>query len=273
MHIETIRIHNFRRLKDVRIDFASDISIFVGANNSGKTSATEAVEYFVRGARDAFAIHDFNAESWAAIDAFGDDHAEAVLPSISVDFWFSVGASDLHRVVDLLPRLNWQGSRVGVRVAFAATDEATLLANFHKAREQAAQHARAAQGDTPAYHPWPRTLSDYLTETLSKEYELRYYVLDSAQFDNQLMAGAGYAPTRLALESGRTGKEVLNSIICIDFLHAQRHLSDRGSEGRAESLSRRMSRFYDRNLEKRGEDFDAMRALAESETLLEHFPD
>jgi AAA ATPase domain len=72
MHIETIRIHNFRRLKDVRIDFASDISIFVGANNSGKTSATEAVEYFVRGARDAFAIHDFNAESWAAIDAFGD---------------------------------------------------------------------------------------------------------------------------------------------------------------------------------------------------------
>ncbi|RMU46788.1 AAA family ATPase [Pseudomonas savastanoi] len=36
MHIETVWVRNFRRLKDTRIDLASDISIFVGANNSGK---------------------------------------------------------------------------------------------------------------------------------------------------------------------------------------------------------------------------------------------
>lgn len=38
MHIHALRIKNFRRLRDVQIDLNSDISIFVGANNSGKTS-------------------------------------------------------------------------------------------------------------------------------------------------------------------------------------------------------------------------------------------
>nr|MBP7113695.1 AAA family ATPase [Nitrosomonas sp.] len=36
MHIHALRIKNFRRLRDVQIDLNSDISIFVGANNSGK---------------------------------------------------------------------------------------------------------------------------------------------------------------------------------------------------------------------------------------------
>jgi len=43
VHIEAIRIRNSRRLKDVRIDFASDISIFVGANNGGKTSSASGI--------------------------------------------------------------------------------------------------------------------------------------------------------------------------------------------------------------------------------------
>ena len=38
MHIHALRIKNFRRLRDVQIDLNSDISIFVGANNSGKGS-------------------------------------------------------------------------------------------------------------------------------------------------------------------------------------------------------------------------------------------
>ncbi|MEX3672142.1 AAA family ATPase [Paraburkholderia phenoliruptrix] len=34
-------MRNFRRLRNVVIDLASDISIFVGTNNSGKTSVFE----------------------------------------------------------------------------------------------------------------------------------------------------------------------------------------------------------------------------------------
>ena len=38
MHLKKLAVRNFRRLSNVVIDLASDISIFVGANNSGKTS-------------------------------------------------------------------------------------------------------------------------------------------------------------------------------------------------------------------------------------------
>jgi predicted ATP-dependent endonuclease of OLD family len=47
MHLHSYRIANYRRLRDVHINLAEDISIFVGANNSGKTSATQAIHAFV----------------------------------------------------------------------------------------------------------------------------------------------------------------------------------------------------------------------------------
>ncbi|WP_408908898.1 AAA family ATPase [Aeromonas hydrophila] len=43
MHLHSYRLRNFRRLKCAHIELAKDISIFVGANNSGKTSATQAI--------------------------------------------------------------------------------------------------------------------------------------------------------------------------------------------------------------------------------------
>ena len=83
MHIEALRIRNFRRLQDVKIDLESDISIFVGANNSGKTSAAHAIQLFTSNSRERFSIHDFSIESWAMIDGFGDEQpAWRFLPSL-----------------------------------------------------------------------------------------------------------------------------------------------------------------------------------------------
>jgi hypothetical protein len=111
-------------------------------------------------------------------------------------------------------------------------------------------------------------LCEYLSDNLKREYGFRYYVLDHARFSEYFVQEAGYTPAQIAQEKSRSAKEVLNSLLRVDFLGAQRHLSDSTSGGRAEELSRRLSRFYDRNLEKRGEDYDAMRALSESESLL-----
>lgn len=130
MHIESIRIRNFRRLQDVRIDLASDISIFVGANNSGKTSATHALQLFTAASRERFCVHDFSSECWGLIDSFGAGVPDAVLPTISMDIWFNVEPANLHRVVDLLPSLSFTGNTVGIRVEFAATDPAALLRDF-----------------------------------------------------------------------------------------------------------------------------------------------
>jgi predicted ATP-dependent endonuclease of OLD family len=268
MHIHALRIKNFRRLKDVQIDLDKDISIFVGANNSGKTSTAQALQLFTAAARDRFSIHDFNADCWPAIDDFGSQVEGATLPSISIDFWFHVEPNDLHRIVDLLPSLNWEGSLVGLRVEFSASDERTLLTRFQEARAKAQENIRRGENGAADYHPLPRTLRDYLADNLRREFELRYYVLDYARFDAEFNSEPGYTPLELTLDKGRSGKEVLNSLVRIDFLDAQRHLSDFAGGNRSEDLSRCLSRFYERNLEQRENDYDAMRALSESESML-----
>ncbi len=268
MHIHTLRIRNFRRLRDVQIDLASDISIFVGANNSGKTSASHAIQLFMAASRERFTIHDFSAECWNLIDAYGEQVQDATLPSISLDLWFHVDEPNLHRVIDLLPNLTWRGSLVGLRIEFAASNDAMLLANFRAARDRARENVRPGRNGGQDYHPSPRNLTEYLTDNLRREFELRYYVLDRARFNDSFVEVADYTPLQITLDKGRSGKEVLNSLLRVDFLSAQRHLSDNAGGSRAEDLSRCLSRFYDRNLEKRGNDYDAIRALAESEAML-----
>lgn len=281
MYIETVWIRNFRRLKDARIDLASDISMFVGANNSGKTSAAHALQLFTAASRSRFSLHDFSAECWDAINAFGEGALGAELPTISLDIWFSIQPADLHRVVDLLPSLAWHGSRVGVRVELVASDAPALRASFQEARASARlanvqPNGQLQPPEAPAndagYDPQPRTLCDFLSDAtgdrLWRDFELRYYVLDRAQFDENLHAAAGYTPLRLMPDKGRSGRDVLASLVKVDCLHAQRHLSDSHGGSRSEDLSRCLSRFYERNLEKHGEDYEAQRALYQSETLL-----
>jgi predicted ATP-dependent endonuclease of OLD family len=268
MHLSAVRINNFRRLKNVLLDLAQDISILVGANNSGKTSAAHALQLFVNPSSERFSIHDFNSKCWTAIDGFGDRVEGVILPKITIDLWFHVEAADLHRVIDLLPNLAWQGSEVGLRIEFAATDETGLLARFEEARTKAQANVRPATAGALGYQPPPRTMKEYLTEFLNDEFGFRYYVLDRARFGATFLESPGYTPLLLTPEVGRSGKEVLASLLSVDFLSAQRHLSDKAGGQRAEDLSRHLGRFYSRNLEKRGDDYDAMRALSESESLL-----
>ena len=42
--IDSLQIDNFRGLHDLTIDNLSQVNVFVGANNSGKTSVLEAIK-------------------------------------------------------------------------------------------------------------------------------------------------------------------------------------------------------------------------------------
>jgi predicted ATP-dependent endonuclease of OLD family len=265
MHLKKLAIRNFRRLRNVVIDLASDISIFVGANNSGKTSVGNALQLFTGSGR--FNIHDFSVELWPVISSFGDGAEEASLPTMDVDLWFEIGPNDVHRVIDLLPSLAWEGTLVGMRVAFAPIDPAATRVRYAEVRQRAlAAVAKGGDGE-PVFDPSPRNLREYLRDRLHEEYELRHFVLDPARFDANMVAAEGYAPTPLQGRD-RSGREILNGLIRIDFLNAQRHLSDVPGSARAEDLSRVLSRFYERNLEQKGEDLEALRALAASEVSL-----
>ncbi|HCF9520842.1 TPA: AAA family ATPase [Pseudomonas aeruginosa] len=265
MHLKKLAVRNFRRLQNVVIDLASDISIFVGANNSGKTSVGHALQLFTGSGR--FNIHDFSAELWADIVAFGEGDGEASLPTMEIDVWFEIGPDDVHRVIDLLPSLAWEGNLVGMRVAYAPTNPTATRARYVEVRQRVLDAVAKGEDGAPAFDPSPRNLREFLRDRLNDEYELRYFVLDPARFDAKMVAEAGYDPAPLTGRD-RSGREILNGLLHIDFLNAQRHLSDGPGGSRAEDLSRVLSRFYGRNLEQKGEDIEALRALAASEVSL-----
>lgn len=273
MHLHSFRLRNFRRLRDVHVELASDISIFVGANNSGKTSATQAMQMFLSGGRDAFSLYDFSSHVWPVLDEIGEregEIADVEFPTVSLDLWFEVGAEDLYLVIPILPSTAWAGTLVGVRVEFAPKNIAELIQNYRAARDDGRTKAAALVGGAGDYVPWPKSLSAYLLEELRREYELRYFVLDHAQFDAKFQPVEGYQPLPLGDEPG--GAAVLKSLIKVDFLNAQRHLADPSTMsggGRSEDLSKRLSRFYQRNLDQRQDDHQALKALFESEVGLD----
>lgn len=48
MKMAFVEIQNFRKLQSCRIEFGTESTIFVGANNSGKTSAMLAFKKFLK---------------------------------------------------------------------------------------------------------------------------------------------------------------------------------------------------------------------------------
>ncbi|WP_063763552.1 ATP-dependent nuclease [Streptomyces sp. NRRL S-646] len=269
MHIKSFRVQNFRRLKNVRVDLDKETTIFVGANNSGKTSATHVFQRFLD-PKVRFQIYDFTADCWDTFNRFDPttSSAETDLPKIYFDLWFEVDNDNVHRVLDLLPGLDWNGEPVGVRMVYEPRNPSSLVANYQSACKD---RKPSAENPDATYKPWPQNLTDYLKKRLTNEYETNYYVLDARQCDTELIPKPEYEPFHLGSNSTGAGA-IVSALIKVDFLNAQRHLTDSESHGRAEDLSRRLSKYYQRNLQKFEADLDALSAIADSESALnEHF--
>lgn len=281
MYLRSYRLKNYRRLRDVHLELARDISIFVGANNSGKTSATQAIQMFLSGRRDQFSLFDLSSHTWKLLNDLGNADAAgdeaAAVPSITLDLWFEVAESDLYLVLPILPSSDWEGTEVGIRVEFGARNSLELLQRYRQAKSKALEQAAGLGDGAGTYVPWPKSLTDYLSKELQREFEFRYFVLDRKQFSAAYVQEEGYAAAPIPPDPG--GANILKSLIRVDFLNAQRHLADpsidsAGGAGRAEDLSRRLSRFYKRNLEQRPDDHTALKALFDSEeSLNEHLMD
>ena len=72
MRIADIKILNFRKLEEVSVDLRGDTTVFIGANNSGKTSAMASMRYFLNpvGYKN-FNIYDFTISNHAKIKEIG----------------------------------------------------------------------------------------------------------------------------------------------------------------------------------------------------------
>jgi hypothetical protein len=133
LKISHIDIQNFRKLKTCRVELADKSTIFVGANNSGKTSAMDALIMFLKKSkRREISTTDITLSNWAAINKIASDwvtNASAEPPKPSdlslniwrpflpaIDVWLNVDELQIHYVSHILPTLDWDGGLLGVRL-------------------------------------------------------------------------------------------------------------------------------------------------------------
>lgn len=269
MKLKAICIKNFRRLINVKIDCEPKTTIFVGANNSGKTSVSHILRLFLGNQRGKFSVHDFSAKCWEHLSISELPASGTSLPTIQMDLWFTVDASDLANIIDILPGLDWQGNKVGVRLEYAPRNTTELLDRYREARAEAAKISEGK--DTTAFQPWPATLMKYLTKRLRVEYKINYYVLDSSRFSPSYQQDDDYIPRPFGDDPSKSGVSVIDSLVKVDFLDAQRHLGD-DDTARNENISTKFNQYYKNHLEKSTTNFEALQAINASENdLTNHF--
>ncbi len=232
MKLSKIQIKNFRRLEDVRIDLEDGETVFVGPNNSGKTSATAVFRYFLKGTE--FRIHDFSVSRIRDIDQFdsAEDKEGLSLPSIDLDLWFKIDPDiEFGRVFSLLPDTLSDLEEVGIRISLAVKQDD--IGNLISAHEE----ARSVKKDEATRGAF--TLSRFLglEGNLKKYFRLHYFVLERTDSD----------PTASALEPSEA-ERVLSSLLRIDFVDAQRNIDDQEAS-RSNRLSAAFAAFYKHNLE------------------------
>lgn len=260
VHLKTVQISNFRRLKNVSIDLETGTTVFVGANNSGKTSAASVLRLLVKGRAKGLTVFDFSASCLESLREIEDSEPgeEPPLPAITLDLWFDVTENELHRVMDLLPSLDWNDQPVGIRLQYRPRSESELLSRYRDAKS-----AAALKSDT-SYHPWPSSLQEYLEKKLHSEYELAYFVLEHEIAEGEQHA---YSPTAHPLQNSKgEAAATLDGLLTLDYLDAQRFLSDSEANSHTKDLSRSLSQFYQRNLDRFETDTSVLQALHASET-------
>ena len=184
MELTTIKIRNFRKLLDCTLDFGEKHTVLVGANNSGKTSCMHAVISFLKDP-GRFSTKDFTLTNWKAINEVADGwiKAERPNPQLSdlidylpqMDLWITVEASEAYLVRDLIPSLDWEGKKVGVRIVFAPKDVEKLFASYKDAYMKAESIKKSREGSH--IDIYPENLWDYLNRgKLNTIFSLRYYI-------------------------------------------------------------------------------------------------
>ncbi|WP_273241724.1 ATP-dependent nuclease [Hyphomonas atlantica corrig.] len=250
MKIDCIEIRNFRRLENVCCSIEENETVFVGPNNSGKTSATAIFRCFL-GYRK-FQIYDFSVSKITDIDAFGNDGNAQGLPAIELDIWFQVDPETIEfgRAFALLPNLSDDFDRLGVRLTYG-------VAEPQKLREAYLQNF-PPDGE----NPHAKRLSQYLAESgnLNQHFGISYASLERTAEGVQA----------LPLEQ-TAGKQLLQSLIRIDFVDAQRNIDD--DEGhRSNRLSNAFAGFYRSNLDQVEAAAEAQKVIDENnQKLSEHY--
>ncbi len=276
----------------MRIDFACDTTIFVGSNNSGKTSAMTALRYFLVSPEN-LEVRDITMSNWPSLDALGKawkskvpgkglTEIDALLPML--DIWLDVPIDEIRHVSHILPTLDWNGGLLGVRLHYCVKDFTKLMAEYKEAREasdKASRHS-STESEQASLNVWPQTLFEFLERRFTSHIALASFILDPDAYkkpSNSVVKPQVLPPNAEPLE-----KNPIPQLIKINEIAAQRDFADAGGritrygEGTLSSASRRhykkplaelMSTYYNRHLDPAKipseEDYKALEAIQSAE--------
>lgn len=240
MKIKLVEIQNFRKLKSVRIDFADETTVFVGANNSGKTSVIIALSHFLVDPK-RFNSKDFTLSHWKKIDEIGAGWIESADSKIepdlnttkwmelcpSIDVWLDAGVHEVHHVRHLIPTLDWSGGLIGVRLLFVPKSLEALYRDFvvsaKKSKKMLAEAQGAAESELKNLNLWPTSLANYIEKRLG-HFERQSFLLDPTKLEEPDKGVA--RPQALPEESEKLEASPFEGLIRIDEVDAQRGFSD-----------------------------------------------
>lgn len=255
MRIDFLHLQNFRKLKNCRIDVSAKETLLVGANNSGKTSAMDALILFLTKKR-SFDLKDFTLSNWSAIIKIGENWLkeedsekidltskpwESEIPTL--DIWLHVENTELQHVSHIIPSLDWKGGLLGVRLRYEPTDIESLYTEFIKSSQSAKEIYDAKKGKSATFNIWPQNLRDFLDKKLSTYFKVQTYLLDPAQNEN---------PQLLNEKDIAVQNEVLDKLINVDIINAQRGFTDVNTEAvegsATKNLSSQLRTYYESHL-------------------------
>lgn len=290
MHIQHLEIANFRKLLSVRIDLATETTLLVGANNSGKSSAMLVLRKFLLSKASAFRLQDLTLCHLATINAIGQawEAADDTFPIPAandwadwlptLDVWIQASQGELHHIRDLIPNFAWRGGHVGMRFRLEPDDMHALFADYRKERarvqvlQEEIRNQASNETEPPSLPLWPQSLHDYLNRRLGKTFKIRWYRLDPNQLQSPTPGTRTANRQPLAATASPLERNPLLNLIRVHEIDAQRGFGDSADEGLAEGahgsgkkLSEQLRAYYSRHLDPGDSpdvsDLEALRAI------------
>ncbi len=201
-----------------------------------------------------------------------------------LDVWLHVAEDEVHYVQKILPTLDWDGGRLGVRMRLEPKDAAELQCEYTTARAQALTLRAAgaalaeAQGKTATDFQvaiWPQNLVEFLQRRLTAFFSVKAYVLDPAACVDP---EHGVARPQALNGSEPIDGDPFRGLIRIDEISAQRGFGatgeDNGDEAevagsRSRKLSVQLRQYYARHLDPYerpdAQDLLALKAIEEAQ--------
>lgn len=294
MKIEFIDIQNYRKLKSTRIYLGDNETLFVGANNSGKTSAIDALIVFLDqkvkggevnevGGQRRFFTTDFTLSNWSSLNNYAEtwltpEHIKGSTlhewqPHCpSLDIWIKVDVSEIHRVSHLVPTLKWRGGLLGVRLIYQPKSVENLMQEFLQAYSAAKLVTKdlPRKGNGTKLELWPKDLREFLDKKLNSYFEVTSYLLDPEN------AEENQTPQRLPEDHLPLKAYPFKNLFKVDVIEAQRGFSDPYSNNHLKginSLSSQLNQYYISHLNPSDhpekEDVDALDAIDQAKNIFD----